>query len=258
MQPCFKAKVLCKYQAEYDVCTVCGYLCVRDPHWLEEAYTSAIVAADTGLVMRNTSLALKVASFLFWLMGERGQGRYLDAAGGYGLLTRLMRDLGFDFYWADKYCANLLARGFEFSEHLKGCQAVTAMEVMEHLADPLAFVDDVLKVAGSDTLLFTTDLYEGEPPGQDWWYYAFPTGQHIGFFTRSSLEILGRRLGLNFITANGLHVLSRQSLSQIRFRGVTHSWLAKGTSLLINRRLCSKTLPDHQRIMSLFSEMVRK
>lgn len=258
MRACFKAQVLYKYPAEYEACADCGYLRVREPYWLEEAYTSAIAAADTGLVTRNIALAPKVASFLFWLMGERGDGRYLDAAGGCGLLTRLMRDLGFDFYWADKYCVNLLARGFEFSEHLVGCRAVTAIEVMEHLEDPLAFVDNLLKTAGSSTLMFTTELYEGEPPGQDWWYYAFPSGQHIGFFTRSSLKVLGRKLGLNFITANGLHVLSRQPLSQIRFRWVTRPCVARGTALVIRRLLGSKTLSDHQRIMNHFRETVRK
>ena len=170
MRACFQSVVLHKYQADYEVCTSCGFLRAHEPHWLDEAYTSAIAAADTGLVMRNLSLSFKVASVLYWLMGERGNGRYLDVAGGYGMLTRRMRDLGFDFYWSDKYCDNLLARGFEFGEHLKGCRAVTAMEVMEHLTDPMAFVDDALKTADTDTLLFTTVLYKGKPPDKDWWY----------------------------------------------------------------------------------------
>jgi hypothetical protein len=250
MNFCFQAVVLLRHSAEYEVCTVCGYLRARNPYWLDEAYTSAIAAADTGLVMRNLSLASKVASFLFWVMGERGQGRYLDAAGGYGMLTRLMRDLGFDFYWADKYCDNLLARGFEYGEHLKGCRGVTAMEVMEHLADPVTFVDEALKTAGTDMLLFTTELYEGDPPGHDWWYYAFSSGQHIGFFTRMSLKTLGRRLGLNFISANGLHVLSRQAISQTRLQWATHPWFTKIAPVLIRRRLGSKTMADHQRMMS--------
>lgn len=250
MKFCFTAKVLHKYPAEYDLCTLCGYLHVRAPHWLEEAYTSAIAAADTGLVMRNFSLAFKVASFLYWLMDERGQGRYLDAAGGHGMLTRLMRDFGFDFYWADKYCTNFMARGFEYNENLKGCRAVTAMEVMEHVTDPLAFVEEVFRTSGSDTLLFTTELYEGKPPGVDWQYYAFSSGQHLGFFTKLSLETLGRRLGLNFFSANGLHILSRQSFGQTRLQWATHPWVSKISFLLIRRRLKSKTMADHQRMMN--------
>ena len=250
MKFCFTANVLQNYPAEYDVCSLCGYLCVRNPHWLGEAYASAIAAADTGLVMRNITLAPKVASFLFWVMCERGQGRYLDAAGGYGMLTRLMRDFGFDFYWADKHCANLLARGFEYGEHLKGCRAVTAIEVMEHLAEPLAFVDEALRMAGANTLLFTTELYEGDPPKRDWWYYAFNSGQHIGFFTKSSFEALGRKLGLNFYSVNGLHILSREVFNPFRLQLATHTWVSNITFLLIRSRLKSKTMSDHQLIMN--------
>lgn len=251
MRPCFQAMVLHKYTAQYEVCDACGYLRAHEPHWLEEAYSSAIAAADTGLVARNVSLAIKVASLLYWVMGERGRGRYLDAAGGYGMLTRLMRDLGFDFYWADKYCNNLLARGFEYSERQKGCCAVTAMEVMEHLTDPVAFVDEALRLADADTLIFTTELYAGVPPGKDWWYYAFPTGQHIGFFTQASIEKIGERLGLHFFSANGLHVLTRQAISEQRFRWATHPWMSKVSLLWIRRHLGSKTMDDHLKMMGL-------
>jgi hypothetical protein len=249
MRSCFQARVLHKYTAEYEFCNACGYLRAHEPHWLEEAYSSAIAAADTGLVARNISLAIKVASLLYWVMGERGQGRYLDAAGGYGMFTRLMRDLGFDFYWADKYCDNLLARGFEYSEQQVECRAVTAMEVMEHLTDPVAFTEEVLRSANADTLIFTTELYSGEPPRQDWWYYAFPTGQHIGFFTQASIEKIGERLGLHFYSANGLHVLTRQYISEQRLRWATHPWMSKVSLLWIRRHLGSKTMDDHLKMM---------
>jgi hypothetical protein len=164
MKPSFTAKVLNKHQASYEVCNACGFLRAHEPHWLDAAYSSAIAAADTGLVARNTSLASKVAGALYWAMGERGEGQYLDAAGGYGMLTRLMRDLGFDFYWQDKYCDNLIARGFGYRAELGLCRAVTAMEVLEHLVDPAAFIEETLAAAGAQTLLFTTELYEGAPP----------------------------------------------------------------------------------------------
>lgn len=249
MRPCFQAVVLQKYNAQYEVCDACGYLRAYEPHWLEEAYSSAIAAADTGLVARNVSLAIKVASLLYWVMGERGPGRYLDAAGGYGMLTRLMRDLGFDFYWADKYCDNLLARGFEYSERQNGCRAVTAMEVMEHLIDPVAFVDEALRSANADTFIFTTELYEGQPPGQDWWYYAFPTGQHIGFFTQASIEKIAERLGLHFFSANGLHMLTRQSIGENQLHWATHPLVSKLSILWIRRHLGSKTMDDHLKMM---------
>ena len=118
MHACFTARVLHKYPANYEVCGSCGFVRANEPHWLDEAYASAIAAADTGLVGRNTMLADKIAGALYWATNAHGRGRYLDAAGGYGMLTRLMRDSGFDFYWSDKHCQNLLATQFEYQPSL--------------------------------------------------------------------------------------------------------------------------------------------
>lgn len=247
MKVCFTAQVLSKYHAQYEVCKGCGFLRVHEPHWLAEAYASAIAPADTGLVMRNISLAYRLTSVLYWVAGERGQGRYLDAAGGYGMLTRLMRDLGFDFYWADKYCDNLLAPGFEYNQAQGPCRAVTAMDVLEHLIDPAAFIGETLGFSGAQTLLFTTELYEGPPPPPEtWWYYAFNTGQHIGFFQRRTLAALGARLGLQFASANGLHVFSQTAVNERLLRMVTGRLVSCVAPWWIRRRLGSKTMGDHQ------------
>lgn len=72
------------------------------------------------------------------------------------MLTRLMRDLGFDFYWADKYCINHLSLGFEYSSDIGSCNAVTAVEVFAHLIDPTAFTNETLDYSGTQTLVFTT------------------------------------------------------------------------------------------------------
>ena len=67
-----------------------------------------IADADTGLVSRNLGIARRLAGLLYF--GFDPKARYLDFAGGYGLLTRLMRDRGFNFYWHDLYCENVFAR----------------------------------------------------------------------------------------------------------------------------------------------------
>jgi hypothetical protein len=219
-------------------------------YWLPEAYSQAIAAADTGLLARNYLLAGKLAGALYWAMGERGQGQYLDTAGGYGVLTRLMRDMGFNFYWSDKYCENLLAPGFDYKPELGVCRAVTAIEVMEHLTDPVAFVDEALAAAGSQTLLFTTELYEGPTPDPGaWWYYTFGTGQHIGFFQRRTLQTLGSRLGLSLASTNGLHILSKAALSERVLALATSRLPARLGPRWIRRQLGSKTMSDHQAIL---------
>ena len=246
MTDSFSAKVLNKYDALYKVCGVCGFLCADKPHWLDEAYAHTIAEADTGLVMRNLSLAPRIAGALYWAMGERGGGRYLDTAGGYGMLTRLMRDFGFDFYWYDEYCDNKLAPGFSFRQESKPFSAVTAIEVFEHLTNPKSFVEKTLTMAGSDTLIFTTFLYRGAPPPVSWWYYSFATGQHIGFFQHGTLQRLASELNMQFASANGIHVFSKSKINGTVLRIAASHAFALGTLWWIRKKLGSKTIPDHE------------
>jgi len=251
MMPCFTTQVLSKYEARFEVCETCGFLRAHEPHWLEEAYSAAIATSDTGLVMRNISLACKLAGVLYFVLKERGDGRYLDAAGGYGLLTRLMRDFGFDFYWSDKYCQNLLAPGFEYARESGRCQAVTALEVFEHLTDPKAYIEEVLSLSGSDFLFFTTELYQATPPSPDKWaYYSLKTGQHIGFFQKRTLETLAANLGLRFFTSNGLHVLSKREINRGLMNIVTRRSVSAFMPIVTRHFLGSKTMSDNQFVLS--------
>jgi hypothetical protein len=247
----FTAKILRKYSAEFFCCQKCGFLFANDPHWLEEAYSSAITDADTGLVARNVDIARRLASVLYLCTPDPELGRYVDIAGGYGMLTRLMRDVGFDFYWFDRYCENVLAKGFEFSNELRGCRAVTAMEVMEHVSDPMGFIEESLSFAGADTLIFTTELFDGAPPSPGaWWYYTFETGQHISFYQTRSLESIASRMGLKFASARGIHILSRERVNEPLLRFSTHSVVSRLGEIWIRRRLGSKTVADHNLMLS--------
>ena len=111
---------------------------------------------------------------------------FLDYAGGYGVFTRLMRDIGFDFYWHDPYTQNLFANGFE--DDLKSnskFELLTAFEVFEHLVNPKEELEKMLRF--SDTIVFSTELMPQEiPDPEEWWYYGFNHGQHISFYTRKN------------------------------------------------------------------------
>ena len=257
MAEAFTARVLGRHAALYESCNGCGFLRVRDPHWLAEAFSSAIAATDTGLVLRNLQIARRLAAVLYFVLGERGRGRYLDAAGGYGLLTRLMRDSGFDFYWADKYCDNLMARGFAFSDALAPCAAVTAFEVMEHLEDPAGFIREALARAKSDTFIFSTELYAGPPPAPDrWWYYSLETGQHIAFYQRKTLEVLAEKSGLHFYSAGGIHLFSKRPLS----RGLLRLCASRASLFiapLAQKRLGGKVWSDNELMIAQLKERQR-
>ncbi|OMC42687.1 hypothetical protein A5745_18495 [Mycobacterium sp. IS-2888] len=225
--PAFTHKILGKYDCKYYFCDSCGGLQTEEPYWLDEAYASPVAAADTTMLWRNQYLARAMSVLLFFLFDRNG--RYLDAAGGYGVFTRLMRDVGFDYYWTDKYSPNLTAQGFE-AHAGPGAPytAVTAFEVMEHLTDPVAFVAELLETTGTDTIVFTTELFDGgPPPAEEWMYYAFATGQHITFYQKRTLELIGERFGMHFHTSKtrwwwlggmGLHIWTRAKINPLAWR----------------------------------------
>jgi len=244
----FQALVLNKYNVRYFLCDSCGLLQTEEPFWLEEAYRSAIADADTGLVSRNLDISRKLSSLLYFCFDPRAH--YTEFAGGYGLLTRLMRDRGFDFHWYDPYCKNLFARGFEWDQ-LEGtisCRAVTAFEVIEHVLDPVAFLKDALTRAQTSTIIFSTQLYEGEPPlPEKWWYYSPASGQHISFFRRQTLLALAETLGLRLHSNGWFHVMTTEKMNDAAFRFCTGR-LARFSDAYVRLRLQSKTFDDHRRI----------
>ena len=110
-QEVFSSNLLNKYIVKYFQCSKCGYVQTETPFWLEEAYAKSINDSDTGMMMRSL-WHRNVASTLIYLFFDKN-GKFLDYGGGYGVFVRLMRDIGFDYYWQDKYRENLFAQGFE-------------------------------------------------------------------------------------------------------------------------------------------------
>ncbi len=252
----FRAEVLNRHKAIYDHCDACGFLRVRAPHWLDEAYSDAIAITDTGLMARNQTIARQLASVCGVLEREPGE-TYLDVAGGYGVLTRLMRDAGFDFYWSDPFCQNLMASGFAYTADRGPCRLVTAFEVFEHVEDPRDFVTGTLAAGSADTLVFTTELYAGAPPRPaDWWYYSFETGQHVAFYRRDTLACLADKLGLYFHTSSGLHFLSRNELP---VRRIDHALSRTGLLLarVTRRKRTGLTWADHKAMVEKLVHQAR-
>lgn len=244
----FSAHVLKRYEVNYYYCPVCGLLQTEEPCWLGEAYSAAISDADTGLVARNISISRKLSCVLYFLFSK--DGKYVDVAGGYGLLTRLMRDFGFDFYWSDKYCENLLARGFESIKTLRPFTAITSFEVLEHIHDPLPFIKESLSESGTKTIIFSTVLYEGAPPRPDeWWYYSFNTGQHISFYQKKTFRYIADSMGLHFHTNGGIHMLTDKVVNPFVYKILTGRFSSMLISRIVNFYMQSKTFSDHVSII---------
>jgi len=95
-QQFFKAKILDKYEIKYYYCLECGFINTEKPYWLDEAYKNPINKTDTGILSRNINLS-RITSLIIYFNYDK-KGVFLDYAGGHGTFTRLMRDIGFDFF----------------------------------------------------------------------------------------------------------------------------------------------------------------
>lgn len=240
---CFEKIILNKYKVKYYKCNVCGLHFTEQPYWLDEAYSDAIAQADTGLVIRNLSISKKLASLIFF-MGYRKE-KLVDISGGYGLLVRLMRDMGFDYYWEDKYSDNILAKGFDAQE----CKykLASAFEVLEHLPDPVSFLRGKKEKYGFDVLVATTTLFRGQIPRKNWDYYSESTGQHITFYNKNSMRELAGKIAMKYfgignyhIFYSSVHTIPVKSILAFLFEGVL--------SLFIKRVMKSKTYSDHLKV----------
>lgn len=201
--------VLDHVPVRYLRCDGCGSVVLPHPDWLDEAYSHAISPLDVGLLERCVQMA-NITTALVFAQGLR-RGKFLDFAGGYGTLTRLMRDRGFDFRHHDPLCQNLFAQGFEAGVTERH-DLVTAFEVLEHLTDPVATLAEVVR--STDHLLVTTQVLPNPvPPPGSWGYYAEEAGQHITFYSVSGLRALGGRLGMQLTTSGrSVHMFHRRPL----------------------------------------------
>lgn len=211
----FNELVLNKYQVDFYKCFNCGFIQTEKPYWLEESYGSAITDLDVGLVSRNINFSNLVEKIIKNNFDYKKQ--FLDYAGGYGLIVRLMRDKGFDFYRQDKYCDNIFAQNFDASESgiSSKFELLTAFELFEHLENPIEEIEKMLEY--SDSILFSTELQPKKEikNSEDWWYFTPETGQHVAFYCEKTLKFVAEQLGLNFYTdGENIHLFSKRKFEK--------------------------------------------
>lgn len=246
MDELFAHEVLGKYKAQYFMCSTCGVIQTEEPYWLAEAYSSPISALDTWGAARNLFNAKRLAPILDVLF--QPQDSYVDAACGYGLLVRLMRDSGYDFHGHDDFCQNLFSRSLPPLRHPRPA-AVTCFEVLEHLIDPIAFLSGILEKHSTDSIIASTTVFSGSAPDKSWPYYSFESGQHLSLYQASSLAAIARRLGLAYISlGEDLHLFSRRRFNPLKLQLLRRRRIRSLIRILCNisRRHGSLTFADYE------------
>lgn len=241
----FSSKMLNKYDVKYFHCSHCGFLQTEEPFWLEEAYDETINISDTGYMQRNLFLTKKMTFLLMLFFNKNGQ--YLDYAGGYGVFVRLMRDIGFDFYWDDKFTKNIFARGFEY-EKAKMIEAITTFESFEHFVNPIEELEKMLYI--SKNIIFSTELLPSNiPKPKEWWYYGLEHGQHISFYSEKTFKYIAHKYNLHYSNLGSIHILTERKIENFKLKILM---LTKfGLHKLLEKRMRSKTWDDYLKVSIL-------
>jgi hypothetical protein len=199
-----------KHASNMRTCSVCDFSHLYPVFWLDEAYAEAINISDVGYVYRNNMACELVSSLLGSNFGP--SDLFLDFGAGYGMFVRLMRDRGFRFQHYDPSCANLFSRFSEARlEDGRRYKLATAIEVIEHTADPIATILQILKY--SDAILLSTEVSSSAPPDPAWWYVGLEHGQHISFFGVRTFSALAARLSIKYTRLySNWHLLSKEEI----------------------------------------------
>lgn len=224
----FGSKILKKYNIKYYQCMSCGAVFTEKPYWLSEAYAEgeSVATTDTGIMRRNINHVINVNVCIKKFFESRSI--ILDWGGGHGILTRLLRDLGYNCQWYDKYTPNLMARGFEWDKKTR-VELVTLMEVFEHLEKPLDELKEILNF--TDNILIGTLLYGNDfsyRQVKDWWYYDIDSGQHILFCSKVTMSTIADILGLNYYYIDdSLHLFTKKKLNRYKVKIYMVGYVAK-------------------------------
>jgi hypothetical protein len=256
----FSSIILNKYEVKYYRCSSCELIHTQPVYWIEEAYNSSIALTDTGIILRNEINKQRIVLTLTFLNNSLSffsklkpyTFNVLDYGAGYGILVRMLRDIGFDAYFYDKYTQNLFAQGFEHNENIK-INCLLAFELFEHLEYPTEELLKLVKSYTPETIIFSTLLYEGNYPNKEWWYYSFETGQHVSFYNNVTLKILAEKIDYKFYSIlPDFHIFSKVSIDVNKLQKFIIKF-GKNFSK-ISKLYSSKTFSDHLHMKEILNK----
>jgi hypothetical protein len=175
--------------------------------WTQYVYNRAYVDVDPDYLERRPRLNFLMITSL--LSGMRDQIVGLDYGGGSGETTELLRKAGWNFDTLDPFGATSLR-----SENEGAYNFCSAIEVLEHLTDPVGALAQIVSRTNNGRLLILigTVIHDGvvTPETRLSWWYAAPRNGHISLYSRKAMRWLARRFELDYVSiTKGTHLLTR-------------------------------------------------
>ncbi len=180
----------------------------------DAGYNYYLYLAKASKQLRNPLEDFGNFSAVFWgvvkaLRDEKIQkgAKLLEIGSGLGYLTHALNQAGYvceGLEYSDT--AVQFAKRFYGESHTRGTiedimdthkemyDAVIATEVIEHVVDPNAFVENILKVMKpGGKLILTTPIKDIHPKGTIW--ETEPAPVHLWWFTESGIEAIAKKFG---------------------------------------------------------------
>lgn len=199
-------------QVVYLLCGGCGFCFAPEfSGWTEEDFQREIYNADYIKVdpdYAGTRPRVNADTLIATLGGRHAGMRHLDYGGGAGMLSRLLRQAGWDSVSYDPFVDRDIR-----PESLGQFGLVTCFEVFEHVADVAGLASRLQALLAPEGLMLVSTLVsDGQlAAGQALtWWYAAPRNGHISLFSSRSLAVLAQRHGFNVASFSpDMHVLWR-------------------------------------------------
>jgi SAM-dependent methyltransferase len=186
----------------YYACTRCGFLASShlDDGSAGSPYDAAyFTAVDPGGETRDALPALLVGQVERWL--GRTVGDVLDFGSGTGRAVAKLRAAGYRAEGVDIVAPEVADAFIRVGplEAVERYDVVTAVEVFEHLPDPVASARAIAaSLRPGGLLAMTTMLHDPAALDPAWWYLA-PGAGHISLFTKPALAALARASGFGIL-----------------------------------------------------------
>lgn len=217
----FQKTLLNFIRAGYYLCHTCRSLQTEEPWWLPLAYGPEAERFDTGKATRSLTNFFSLPSLLR-ILGVQQPDPIVDWGGGGGLLSRLMRDLGYNYYCYDRHLSPEYMNGFGWQSATQtGSPTITLFEVAEHFGQPREEWGRIFALK-PPLILGSTELLRTLSP--DWPYLAPENGQHVFFYSAHTLQWIAQQYGYSTTIIGPYFALTPASLHPTTTTQLT-AWL---------------------------------